>query len=326
MIRLVLLAAGVCLLLIGGLVSAARRQAPQPPWIYFSSTRSGQVQIYRMRPDGSYLQQLTHLDGIQAMGTVSPDGAWVVFSRASAGTLQLFRMRAHGGQVTQLTHAPDATLYPAWSPDGARIAYVSWQNYKVQLQYIDVQGNLRRAVSTPFDVYAPSWSPRGDALAFVGGDRLLYRMNRSGGGLGRLPTGLLLHGSVAWSPDGALLAFDAQDGVSFNLYTLDLLGGGVRRVLQGGGYVGQPSWSPDATWLAVSMRREGNTDLYRLRADGSALQRLTAHPAEDTNPVWMPLQELPWLPRGVLLVGVCLLGGGLSPLLIKSARFARQTA
>src|SRR5207248_6333457 len=52
---------------------------PDGAFIYFNSVRSGRMQIWRMRPDGSGQEQITN-DGFQNwFPHISPDGRWIVF-------------------------------------------------------------------------------------------------------------------------------------------------------------------------------------------------------------------------------------------------------
>lgn len=49
---------GVVLMLLSGTLVYARRDEPEQ-WIAFISDRDGNAEIYRMRPDGGDVQQLT---------------------------------------------------------------------------------------------------------------------------------------------------------------------------------------------------------------------------------------------------------------------------
>ncbi len=53
--------------------------SPDGKYIYFDSSRSGTVQIWRMRPDGSAAEQITDDDNINSSPHVSPDGKSVAF-------------------------------------------------------------------------------------------------------------------------------------------------------------------------------------------------------------------------------------------------------
>lgn len=49
-------------------------------WIYFNSERTGVMRIWRMRPDGSGQEQVTHdAEYADWFPQPSPDGKWIVF-------------------------------------------------------------------------------------------------------------------------------------------------------------------------------------------------------------------------------------------------------
>jgi len=53
--------------------------SPDGRWIYFNSDRSGRMQIWRMNPDGSAMEQLTKDENNNWFAHPSPDGKWIVF-------------------------------------------------------------------------------------------------------------------------------------------------------------------------------------------------------------------------------------------------------
>jgi TolB protein len=72
--------------------AAKRRASPPPPglddgpeyspdgaWIYFNSERTGHMQIWRMKPDGSQQEQVISDESNDWFPHISPDGQWMVF-------------------------------------------------------------------------------------------------------------------------------------------------------------------------------------------------------------------------------------------------------
>ncbi len=53
--------------------------SPDGQYIYFDSARSGTIQIWRMRPDGSQAEQLTDDDWLNSSPHISPDGTTLAF-------------------------------------------------------------------------------------------------------------------------------------------------------------------------------------------------------------------------------------------------------
>jgi len=115
--------------------------SPDGGWIYFNSERAAQVpghsQIYRMRADGSDVQQLTFDERVNWFPHPSPDGSLVVFLSFPAGTLGhpadrdvIVRMMfPDGADVWDLDrfHGGQGTINVAsWSPDSGAFAYVRY--------------------------------------------------------------------------------------------------------------------------------------------------------------------------------------------------------
>jgi TolB protein len=91
--------------------------SPDGEWIVFESWRTGNGDIYLMRPDGSDLQQLTTSGAEDGNPTFSPDGRYIVFHSQRTGAYQLFIMETENPSEQWLldTGSPRALL-PVWSP------------------------------------------------------------------------------------------------------------------------------------------------------------------------------------------------------------------
>ena len=57
----------------------ARVHARTGGYIYFNSTRSGTMQIWRMKPDGTDPEQVTNDEFNNWFPHISPDGKWIAF-------------------------------------------------------------------------------------------------------------------------------------------------------------------------------------------------------------------------------------------------------
>jgi serine/threonine protein kinase/Tol biopolymer transport system component len=96
---------------------------PDGQFIVFVSTRGGPPGIWRMRPDGSDVVELTGEPGAKGDPIVTPDGQWVIYYTAyeNGGTGTLRKVSINGGPSIQLTQEPSDS--PAISPDGRFIAF-----------------------------------------------------------------------------------------------------------------------------------------------------------------------------------------------------------
>ena len=200
----------------------------------------------------------------------------------------------------------------------------------------------------------PSWSAGGD-LVFFFGEEGVDRQIRAGreyvfdglsSGLVAARTSPLpvsveqlnLFQSSAWkqggarwasvSPDGTMVAFDANVGGGYRIYFLgtdtnqqfrfELPGEQAgwspdsqqivyrsgrdgktglwisnrddtgHRLLTNGGADSFPAWSPDGQTIVFSRDQGGNVDIYAVDVDGSNLRRLTDTPGHDTLPAYTP--------------------------------------
>lgn len=112
--------------------------SPDGAYIYFNSSRTGTMQIWRMKPDGSEQEQLTFDDFNDWFPHISPDGKSMVFLSflpdVPASDHPFYKhvyirwMPTNGGppKVIAYLYGGQGTInVPSWSTDGKRIAFVS---------------------------------------------------------------------------------------------------------------------------------------------------------------------------------------------------------
>jgi Tol biopolymer transport system component/DNA-binding winged helix-turn-helix (wHTH) protein len=71
--------------------------------VFFSSTMSGNHEIWSIGPDGTNLRQLTNSKDEEYYPVVSPDGSAVYFTSTRSGAAQVWRMKTDGSEQTQVT-------------------------------------------------------------------------------------------------------------------------------------------------------------------------------------------------------------------------------
>ncbi|MET0412903.1 MAG: biopolymer transporter TolR [Polyangiaceae bacterium] len=111
---------------------------PDGKYIYFNSVRTGTMQIWRMRPDGSQPEQVTFDEYNDWFPHISPDGRWILYIAfpidMDPWTHPFYRqcyirlMPASGGAprtIGYLYGGQGSMNTPNWSPDSKRIAFVS---------------------------------------------------------------------------------------------------------------------------------------------------------------------------------------------------------
>jgi TolB protein len=112
--------------------------SPDGKFIYYNGSQSGNMQLWRMKKDGSGHEQLTFDDYRNWFPHISPDGKWIAFisfpsdieknSHPSNKRVMLRLMPASGGEpkVIAYLYGGQGTInVPSWSPDSKQIAFVS---------------------------------------------------------------------------------------------------------------------------------------------------------------------------------------------------------
>ncbi len=112
--------------------------SPDGRYIYFNSTRSGTMQIWRMKADGSDPEQVTDDEYNNWFPHLSPDGTRIAFitfpkevdpaDHPYYKRVYLRLMPAEGGEarVIAYVYGGQGTInVPSWSPDGTMLAFVS---------------------------------------------------------------------------------------------------------------------------------------------------------------------------------------------------------
>jgi TolB protein len=281
---------------------------------FVSRQSDGTDQIFSMNADGSGVIQLTHKTAAfkRALSPAwSPDGTQIAFvgTDAQGANGDLFVMDTGGTNIVRLT--TDALPgSPHWAPDGVRIAFSSghlgelgdWSSIYV----VNVDGgDLTRLTWDDGWEFSPAWSPDGTRIAFIKSINVdpgsqpvktffaVHVMDADGGHVVQLTDFSSLVGDVAWSPDGAQIAFTCKtpdkhieicvvsaDGSNFKQLTLSGEPGQHQRR-------SNPTWSPDGQYIAFECELSAGTEhVCLMNADGSGIRRLVyGH-----SPAWQPMQ------------------------------------
>jgi Tol biopolymer transport system component len=112
--------------------------SPDGKFIYFNSVRSGSMQIWRMKPDGSDPEQVTDDNWHNWFPHISPDGQWIslisfprevdMADHPYYKHVMLRVMPAAGGSIRTIAYVygGQGTInVPSWSPDSRMLAFVS---------------------------------------------------------------------------------------------------------------------------------------------------------------------------------------------------------
>lgn len=226
----------------------------------------------------------------------SPDGVWLAFLRAMdrdgpSARPQLYVMPTGGGEPRRVTDHPLGAGTPVWSPDSRRIAYIA--RVPAEGRYTDgrPEAEAPRRITT--------LQYRKDDLGFHT-DRPAHVFTVDPFGAAtpepvQVTDGDFEHTAVAWSPDGAHLAFvsarhDTRDtDLAGDVWLCAPDGSAERPLTRGGPAAGRPRlaieqvrFAPDGTsvcFVATDVGQGGHNvvarhaGLWSVPADGSTPPR-----------------------------------------------------
>lgn len=152
--------------------------SPDGTRIAFSSSRSGNYEIYVMNADGSDVKQLTYTPWAEAEPAWSPDGKLIAYTSnltsvslvcgfmstgrpgdpPSDERTSIYVMTPDGTQRTELSTTAGG-IEPAWSPDSTKIAFVLYDKGGSQLYATDANAaTITKLTEDSSQKASPSWS------------------------------------------------------------------------------------------------------------------------------------------------------------------------
>lgn len=173
--------------------------SPDGKTIVFTSTRSGDLELYTMKTDGSDVRQITNQLGYDGGAFFSPDGQQLVFRASRPKTdaevktykdflakglvqptnMEIFVCDVNGSNMKQITKLGKANWAPFFHPSGKKILFSSNHHSKSGRQFnifsINVDGTGLEQVTfdDTFDAF-PMFS--------FDGKKLVFSSNRNNGG------------------------------------------------------------------------------------------------------------------------------------------------
>lgn len=192
---------------------------------------------------------------------------------------------------------PGRVEAPNWTPDGKFLIV----NSNGRLQKVGVAGGTPETIDTGFAIRLNNdhgISPDGKTMA-ISDQSQEDRRSRIyvvpiEGGTPKLVTPKAPSYWHGWSPDGKTLAYCAERGGEFDVYTIPVEGGEETRLTTAKGLDDGPEYSPDGQYIYFNSDRTGMMQLWRMKPDGSAQEQLTT----DEYNNWFPHPS----PDGKLLV------------------------
>lgn len=163
--------------------------SPKGDKIVFTSTRTGDLELFTMNIDGSDIHQVTHDLGYDGGAFFSPDGSKLIFraSRPKTATeikeykdllaaglvqptnMELYVCNADGSDLKKITDLGSANWAPFFHPSGEKVIfssnYLTKRSFNLFMINLDGSGLEQITFDKVFDAF-PMFSPDGKKIVF----------------------------------------------------------------------------------------------------------------------------------------------------------------
>jgi TolB protein len=246
--------------------------SPDGTRVVFQSNRSGNAELYTMRPDGAGVRRLTETPYDEGTPVWSPDGTKILFAADATGQGEdLYLVNADGTGVVRLTDTPGDDGHAHWSADGTHVVFNS-------------------ARTTP-DLSLP-WNRQWHEI---------FTMKADGTDLRQVTRCRSVCTYGVLSPDGARVAYrKVTDDPGFNwdltpsarnseVFVANADGSDERNVSRSAAFDGWPAWSPDGRRILFASNRGGRPlvgELFVAAPEGGEVRRVSASAESLVQPSW----------------------------------------
>ncbi len=251
----------------------------------------------------------------EAFPTISSDGNKIIYQMYENSNWNIYEYNLISQEKKRITDDPADEENPVYSPLNDYIAYTSTKadfrevdyNQKLRDIYIrNLTNNLETNLTTnSSNDWKPRFSKNGKFISFVSERSDLreldftelhshiYVMEKNGSfQLKITETEGNDGGPVMTGSESDPIYFDSNRNGNFGIFKMNGDGTEQKLITTNLDFNDvAPDLSADGTKIVFFSDRDGNYEIYMMNSDGSNQQRLTSNPADDTNPVFLPVEN-----------------------------------
>jgi len=217
----------------------------------------------------------------------------IAFSKEQNGSTSIWSLDSDGADKRELAKAAKE---PVWSPSGSKVAFIDTKTGNDQLKLMNADGTNQRdpARGQSSNESSLAWSADGSQVAFVRTEPTHGNTVRSAvmvinvhSSIERNVSGWMrggMYGSPSWSPDGAKVIYEKNDGTQRELIIAQLRTGIKNKLVTLSDNVdSHVSWSPSGKKILYS---DTSNEVYTIWTDGS--HRAVISDGDSYDASWSP--------------------------------------
>jgi serine/threonine protein kinase len=265
-------------------------------WIYLTRGRptTFEVDLWRVRPDGGELEQITRNE-LDVRDPTPIDEKTVIYSARDADGAGpwLWAVDVETKRSRRVTVGLEQYASVSASADRSRLV-ATLQDPRGTLWSVPILD--RPATESDAEPYPGLRTTHAMAPRFGGGSLFFLSSRGSGDGLWRFRDGTVseiwkgsktaLLEPAAVAPDGESVVLLLRKDEGWHLHLLSADGAVLNVLSRSVDARGAAAWSPDGRWIVVGGSEAGVRGLFKIPVDGGAAERIVD--GEALNPVWSP--------------------------------------